>query len=88
VDYQKLNDVTIMLASWIPGSHGPGKRGMRPLLSRKKKAKKSVETYKICISKVLKQVYPYIGVSSKAMSIMKLFIIDIFKKLAKATPPR
>ncbi|KAF7005313.1 hypothetical protein CFC21_020439 [Triticum aestivum] len=48
----------------------------------KKKAKKSVETYKIYIFKVLKQVHPDIGISSKAMSIMNSFISDIFEKLA------
>uniref|UniRef100_A0A453T236 Histone H2B n=1 Tax=Aegilops tauschii subsp. strangulata TaxID=200361 RepID=A0A453T236_AEGTS len=49
---------------------------------KKKKAKKSVETYKIYIFKVLKQVHPDIGISSKAMSIMNSFINDIFEKLA------
>ncbi|BAB44055.1 putative histone H2B [Oryza sativa Japonica Group] len=48
----------------------------------RKKAKKSVETYKIYIFKVLKQVHPDIGISSKAMSIMNSFINDIFEKLA------
>ncbi|VAI92789.1 unnamed protein product [Triticum turgidum subsp. durum] len=48
----------------------------------KKKAKKSVGTYKIYIFKVLKQVHPDIGISSKAMSIMNSFINDIFEKLA------
>ncbi|CAM0876191.1 unnamed protein product [Alopecurus aequalis] len=48
----------------------------------KKKNKKSVETYKIYIFKVLKQVHPDIGISSKAMSIMNSFINDIFEKLA------
>ncbi|TYI18707.1 hypothetical protein ES332_A07G111500v1 [Gossypium tomentosum] len=50
---------------------------------KKKKAKKSVETYKIYIFKVLKQVHPDIGISSKAMGIMNSFINDIFEKLAK-----
>ncbi|XP_037461009.1 histone H2B.3-like [Triticum dicoccoides] len=54
---------------------GPDKKG-------KKKSKKSVETYKIYIFKVLKQVHPDIGISSKAMSIMNSFINDIFEKLA------
>ncbi|KMT13524.1 hypothetical protein BVRB_4g083040 [Beta vulgaris subsp. vulgaris] len=49
----------------------------------KKRSKKSVETYKIYIFKVLKQVHPDIGVSSKAMSIMNSFINDIFEKLAQ-----
>ncbi|KAM3271621.1 hypothetical protein ACQJBY_042052 [Aegilops geniculata] len=46
------------------------------------KAKKGVETYKIYIFKVLKQVHPDVGISSKAMSIMNSFINDIFEKLA------
>ncbi|CAM0902769.1 unnamed protein product [Alopecurus aequalis] len=59
----------------VPKEAGEGKKG-------KKKAKKSVETYKIYIFKVLKQVHPDIGISSKAMSIMNSFINDIFEKLA------
>ncbi|XP_074290626.1 histone H2B.7-like [Silene latifolia] len=50
---------------------------------KKKRNKKSVETYKIYIFKVLKQVHPDIGISSKAMSIMNSFINDIFEKLAQ-----
>ena len=50
-------------------------------LKKKKKVKKSIETYKIYLFKVLKQVHPDIGVSSKAMGIMNSFINDIFKKL-------
>ncbi|KAJ8434284.1 hypothetical protein Cgig2_009259 [Carnegiea gigantea] len=50
---------------------------------KKKKMKKSTETYKIYIFKVLKQVHPDIGISSKAMSIMNSFINDIFEKLAQ-----
>ncbi|KAI3748353.1 hypothetical protein L6452_11370 [Arctium lappa] len=50
---------------------------------KKKKTKKSVETYKIYLFKVLKQVHPDIGISSKAMGIMNSFISDIFEKLAQ-----
>ncbi|KAG6758557.1 hypothetical protein POTOM_038916 [Populus tomentosa] len=50
---------------------------------KKKKSKKGVETYKIYIFKVLKQVHPDIGISSKAMGIMNSFINDIFEKLAQ-----
>ncbi|XP_015077339.2 histone H2B.1 [Solanum pennellii] len=50
---------------------------------KKKKAKKSIETYKIYIFKVLKQVHPDIGISSKSMGIMNSFINDIFEKLAQ-----
>lgn len=49
---------------------------------KKKRSKKNVETYKIYIFKVLKQVHPDIGISSKAMGIMNSFINDIFEKLA------
>ncbi|CAI9265165.1 unnamed protein product [Lactuca saligna] len=49
---------------------------------KKKRSKKNVETYKIYIFKLLKQVHPDIGISSKAMGIMNSFINDIFEKLA------
>ncbi|XP_065877014.1 histone H2B.3-like [Euphorbia lathyris] len=50
---------------------------------KKNRSKKSVETYKIYIFKVLKQVHPDIRISSKAMGIMNSFINDIFEKLAQ-----
>ncbi|MQL82853.1 hypothetical protein Taro_015335 [Colocasia esculenta] len=50
---------------------------------KKKTKKKASETYKIYIFKVLKQVHPDIGISSKAMGIMNSFINDIFEKLAQ-----
>ncbi|XP_071690564.1 histone H2B.3-like [Rutidosis leptorrhynchoides] len=50
---------------------------------KKKKIKKSSETYKIYLFKVLKQVHPDIGISGKAMGIMNSFINDIFEKLAQ-----
>ena len=48
----------------------------------KKKVNKSLETYKLYIFKVLKQVHPNMGISSKAMSIMNSFMNDLFEKLA------
>jgi histone H2B len=51
-------------------------------VKKKKKSAKSVETYKIYIYKVLKQVHPDTGVSSKAMSILNSFVNDIFDKIA------
>ncbi|CAL0304128.1 unnamed protein product [Lupinus luteus] len=59
------------------------KEGGAAVDKKKKKSKKSVETYKIYIFKVLKQVHPDIGISSKAMGIMNSFINDIFEKLAQ-----
>ncbi|KAI0509860.1 histone H2B.1 [Dendrobium catenatum] len=61
----------------------PAKDGAAGDKKKKKKAKKGTETYKIYIFKVLKQVHPDIGISSKAMSIMNSFINDIFEKLAQ-----
>ena len=49
-----------------------------------KKARKSKrkESYAIYIYKVLKQVHPDTGVSSKAMSIMNSFVNDLFERIA------
>merc|ERR1711973_245474 len=50
--------------------------------SDKKKKPKRKESYAIYIYKVLKQVHPDTGVSSKAMSIMNSFVNDIFERIA------
>lgn len=55
-----------------------GERG-RP---KGKSSKKRKESYAIYIYKVLKQVHPDTGVSSKAMSIMNSFVNDIFERIA------
>merc|ERR1712072_1497030 len=64
----------------------PKKADKKPAKKTVKKGvtgkKKKVETYKIYIYKVLKQVHPDPGISSKAMSIMNSFINDIFEKIA------
>uniref|UniRef100_A0A6T6S2L9 Histone H2B n=1 Tax=Hemiselmis tepida TaxID=464990 RepID=A0A6T6S2L9_9CRYP len=44
--------------------------------------KKRTESYAIYIYKVLKQVHPDTGISTKGMSIMNSFISDIFDKIA------
>merc|ERR1711972_1110272 len=46
------------------------------------KGKKRKESYAIYIYKVLKQVHPDTGVSSKAMSIMNSFVNDLFERIA------
>ena len=48
----------------------------------KKRKRKRKETYSSYIYKVLKQVHPDTGVSSKAMSIMNSFVNDIFERIA------
>merc|ERR1719348_1591617 len=46
------------------------------------KRKKRKESYAVYIYKVLKQVHPDTGISSKAMSIMNSFVNDIFERIA------
>jgi histone H2B len=50
------------VAAKTPASDGIMKK-------KKKKSSKSVETFKIYIYKVLKQVHPGTGISSKAMNV-------------------
>ena len=49
---------------------------------RKKRKGKRKESYAIYIYRVLKQVHPDTGVSSKAMSIMNSFVNDLFERIA------
>ncbi|CAF2552513.1 unnamed protein product [Rotaria sp. Silwood2] len=50
--------------------------------TERKIKRKRKETYSIYIYKVLKQVHPDTGISSKAMSIMNSFVNDIFERIA------
>ena len=70
-----------------PAKEKPIKKEKKPKAEgaadgKKKKKAKSNETYKMYLYKVLKQVHPDTGISSKAMSIMNSFINDIFEKVA------
>ncbi|KAL9703264.1 hypothetical protein quinque_006782 [Culex quinquefasciatus] len=47
-----------------------------------KKRKSRKESYAIYIYKVLKQVHPDTGISSKAMSIMNSFVNDVFERIS------
>ncbi|XP_072027943.1 late histone H2B.L4-like [Amphiura filiformis] len=47
-----------------------------------KRRRRRKESYGIYIYKVLKQVHPDTGISSKAMSIMNSFVNDIFERIA------
>merc|ERR1711981_1029525 len=58
----------------------PAKKTTKGGAGKRRRAK--TESYKIYIYKVLKQVHPETGISSKAMSIMNSFINDIFEKIA------
>ncbi|XP_051899446.1 histone H2B type 1-A-like [Pristis pectinata] len=48
----------------------------------KKHRKSRKESYSIYIYKVLKQVHPDTGISSKAMSVINSFVNDIFERIA------
>ena len=49
---------------------------------KKGRRKKRKESFSIYVYKVLKQVHPDTGISSKAMSIMNSFVSDIFERIA------
>ncbi|DBA76130.1 hypothetical protein WJX82_007695 [Trebouxia sp. C0006] len=68
-----------------PGQPAKKAVAKKSTAGRKKGSKKAVESYKIYIYKVLKQVHPDTGISSKAMSILNSFIADIFEKIAVET---
>jgi histone H2B len=57
-----------------------GSSGAKP--NDKKVKRRRKETYSIYVYKVLKQVHPDTGISSKAMSIMNSFVNDIFERIA------
>ncbi|XP_039648349.1 uncharacterized protein LOC120553722 [Perca fluviatilis] len=48
----------------------------------KKRRKTRKESYAIYVYKVMKQVHPDTGISSKAMGIMNSFVSDIFERIA------
>ncbi|XP_049929421.1 histone H2B 1/2-like [Epinephelus moara] len=64
------------------------KKGSKKAVSKsvsktgKKKRRTRRESYAIYVYKVLKQVHPDTGISSKAMGIMNSFVSDIFERIA------
>ncbi|XP_043539661.1 late histone H2B.L4-like [Chiloscyllium plagiosum] len=76
---------------WVP--HKPkaqqaSKKGAKKIMKKsptkagKKRRRCRKESYAIYIYKVIKQVHPDTGISSKAMSIMNSFVGDIFERIA------
>ncbi|XP_068188072.1 histone H2B 1/2-like [Antennarius striatus] len=64
-----------------------GKKGSKKAVTKatkgtRKKRRPRKESYAIYVYKVLKQVHPDTGISSKAMSIMNSFVNDIFERIA------
>ena len=64
------------------GSKKAVSKAKAPRGGEKKRKRKRKESYGIYIYKVLKQVHPDTGVSSKAMSIMNSFVNDLFERIA------
>lgn len=56
-----------------------GKRGKAKMVKRRRARK---ESYGRFIYRVMKQVHPDVGISSKAMSIMNSFVNDVFERIA------
>ncbi|XP_072887283.1 histone H2B 1/2-like [Hemitrygon akajei] len=52
----------------------------------KKRKRLRKESYSIYIYKVMKQVHPNTGISSKAMSIINSFVNDIFERIVGEAP--
>ena len=65
-----------------PSKKAPSKAVKKAATGDKKRKKKRKESYSIYIYKVLKQVHPDTGISSKGMLIMNSFVNDIFERIA------
>lgn len=73
------------MASKVPAAKkraGKAKSGAVEGSDKKKKRGRRKESYAIYRYKVLKQVHPDTGISSKAMGIMISFVNDIFEHIA------
>ncbi|XP_791271.1 late histone H2B.L4 [Strongylocentrotus purpuratus] len=64
------------------GAKKAGKAKASRATDGKKRRKRRKESYGIYIYKVLKQVHPDTGISSRAMSIMNSFVNDVFERIA------
>ncbi|XP_041044580.1 histone H2B 5-like [Carcharodon carcharias] len=67
-----------------PAPKKGGKKAVKKPVAKgsKKRRKSRKESYAIYIYKVMKQVHPDTGISSKAMNIMNSFVSDIFEHIA------
>uniref|UniRef100_UPI00398E8651 histone H2B 1.2-like n=2 Tax=Pristiophorus japonicus TaxID=55135 RepID=UPI00398E8651 len=66
----------------VTSKKGAKKVKKTPPKGGKKRRKSRKESYSIYIYKVMKQVHPDTGISSKAMGIMNSFVNDIFERIA------
>lgn len=80
------------VSTTMPPKQATGSKGAKKAITKatsspragekKHKKKRRRESYGIYIYKVLKQVHPDTGISSKAMSIMNSFVNDVFERIA------
>jgi histone H2B len=80
-DYENYERMPPKVAS-SKGSKKAASKAKAARTGDKKKKRRRRESYAIYIYKVLKQVHPDTGISSKAMSIMNSFVNDIFERIA------
>uniref|UniRef100_A0A914QUF9 Histone H2B n=1 Tax=Panagrolaimus davidi TaxID=227884 RepID=A0A914QUF9_9BILA len=64
------------------GKKTTSQKAARPADGKKGRKKTRKETFGVYIYRVLKQVHPETGISSKAMSIMNSFVNDVFERIA------
>ena len=70
-------------AKSAPAPKKGSKKAMTKAQKDSKKRKRSrKESYSVYVYKVLKQVHPDTGISSKAVGIMNSFVNDIFERIA------
>ena len=67
-----------MVKKGVKAQKLPPKPDKKKIRKRKRK-----ESFSVYIYKVLRQVHPDTGISSKAMLIMNSFVNDIFEKIAR-----
>lgn len=72
----RLREIKVVSRRCCPSPNHPCAPGSK---TRRKTRR---ETYSIYIYKVMKQVHPDTGISSRAMSIMNSFVNDIFQRIA------
>ena len=84
-----LIEVCNVLGMPEPAKSAPApKKGSKKAVTKaqkkdgKKRKRSRKESYSVYVYKVLKQVHPDTGISSKAMGIMNSFVNDIFERIA------
>ncbi|CDS36694.1 histone H2B [Echinococcus multilocularis] len=74
--------VVVMAPKVVSGKAAKKASKVKVPKTDKAKKRRRKESYAIYIYKVLRQVHPDTGISSKAMSIMNSFVNDIFERIA------